>query len=157
MLWTKTSWKLALFPGYFLTLRRPVLSDGSVWSELDTDWPGAYYPTPITPPGKLSFNWLRGIQDYKTNKASRKKFGPFFVNRTPWSSVSRNTQVREGLSRFVLCVPHSYCNICCFDELQECSIQSEYVNNKQFDGRKWRRILELGDNTLRALIRRLTK
>ena len=36
MLWTKTKWRLAVFPWCFLTLQRSVLSDGSVWWELDT-------------------------------------------------------------------------------------------------------------------------
>ena len=36
VLWTKTNWKLALFRGCFLTLRRSVLRDGSVWSEVNT-------------------------------------------------------------------------------------------------------------------------
>ena len=33
--WTKTNWKLAVFPRCFLTLRRSVLNDGSVYREKD--------------------------------------------------------------------------------------------------------------------------
>ena len=103
MLWTKTNWKLAVFPGCFLTLQRWVLSDGSVKSELDTSLLIGLYQEPIilppiTPPEMLAFDWLRGIQDYKKmypkmesnwcssnininfwalHKALRQKFGPF--------------------------------------------------------------------------------
>ena len=48
-------------------------------------------------------------------------------------SLSGNTEVRKGVSRFVLCVPPVHRAILV---VSKCSIQSEYLNNKQFDGRK---------------------
>ena len=47
--------------------------------------------------------------------------------------LSGNTEVRKGVSRFVLCVPPVHRAILV---VSKCSIQSEYLNNKQFDGRK---------------------
>ena len=148
------------------------------------DWltSGAYYPTPITPPEMLSFDWLRGQSkatksvnfiprwshwlDLKFTNINFRLFVlaskqslmitreisalwvTFSVNRTIWS-LSGNTEVRKGLSRFVLCVPpviHRAIFV-----VSECSIQSEYLNNKQFDGRKLKTDSWVSDNVLRAV------
>ena len=69
------------------------------------------------------------------------------VNRTIWS-LSGNTEVRYGLSRFVLCVPPVIHRV--IFVVSECSIQSEYLNNKQFDGRKLKTDSWVCDNALTA-------
>ena len=56
--------------------------------------------------------------------------------------------MRKGVSRFVLCVPPVYRAIFV---VSKCSIQSEYLNNKQFDGSKLKTDSWVSDNALRAL------
>ena len=86
----EAKFKISLFPWVKLSIKRK-LSWGCywgwgnrllVWANQKRSIPGAYYPTRITPPAMLSFDWLRGIQDYK-----KCKFGP----KMEWNINSRPT------------------------------------------------------------------